>query len=242
MHSTDSILEAETLAAGAYGEAGMPVAGEGAPWWRSSRSPSSPPRWGCRPMRGSGTSATPSSSGTGCRGSGGGCSPVVLRPWLARRIAEKTLLLSQDAAGLWTGTWPRPRTGSDPARWTGWWTRRSAATCPPKQRPVASRGRMAGTSPSSRGRSTPSTAPWPSTANSIWPTPWSWRPRSRRSPPSSRTSGPRSPSMSAAPERSVSWPGVSCRWSSRWLRRALRARLETTPGRSCSTSISPRTR
>ena len=27
----DSILEAETLAAGAYGEAGMPVAGEGAP-------------------------------------------------------------------------------------------------------------------------------------------------------------------------------------------------------------------
>ena len=37
MHSVDSILEAETLAAGAYGEAGMPVAGEGAPWWRSSR-------------------------------------------------------------------------------------------------------------------------------------------------------------------------------------------------------------
>ena len=32
MHSVDSILEAETLAAGAYGEAGMPVAGEGAPW------------------------------------------------------------------------------------------------------------------------------------------------------------------------------------------------------------------
>ena len=37
MHSADSILEAETLAAGAYGEAGMPVAGEVRRGWRSSR-------------------------------------------------------------------------------------------------------------------------------------------------------------------------------------------------------------
>ena len=39
-----------------------------------------------------------------------------LRPWLARRIAEKTLLLSMDAAGFVGRQWPRPRTGSDPVQ------------------------------------------------------------------------------------------------------------------------------
>ena len=69
-------------------------------WWRSSRSPSSPPPWGCR-------------TDAGKRYVGHALElryrlPRVwkrvqsgdLRPWLARRIAEKTLLLSMDAAGF----------------------------------------------------------------------------------------------------------------------------------------------
>ena len=69
-------------------------------WWRSSRSPSSPPRSACRRMPGGGTSGTPWSSGTGCRGCGRGCVKGDLRPWLARRIADQTLLLSPEAAGV----------------------------------------------------------------------------------------------------------------------------------------------
>jgi hypothetical protein len=100
LHPAESILEAETLAEGAYGEAGMPLAGEGAPWvaefavteYAAALGLSTDagkryvghalelqhrlPRVWRRVMEGS------------------------LRPWLARRIADKTLLLSAKAAGF----------------------------------------------------------------------------------------------------------------------------------------------
>ncbi len=100
MHSVDSILEAETLAAGAYGEAGMPVAGEGAPWVAEFSVTEF-------------AAALGMSTDAGKRYVGHALElryrlPRVwkrvqaggLRPWLARRIAEKTLLLSMDAAGF----------------------------------------------------------------------------------------------------------------------------------------------
>ena len=100
MHSVDSILEAETLAAGAYGEAGMPVAGEGAPLVAEFSVTEFAAALGL-------------STDAGKRYVGHALElryrlPRVwkrvmsggLRPWLARRIAEKTLLLSQDAAGF----------------------------------------------------------------------------------------------------------------------------------------------
>ncbi len=96
----DSILEAETLAAGAYGEAGMPVAGEGAPWVAEFSVTEF-------------AAALGMSTDAGKRYVGHALElryrlPRVwkrvmdgdLRPWLARRIAEKTLLLSMDAAGF----------------------------------------------------------------------------------------------------------------------------------------------
>ena len=100
MHSADSILEAETLAAGAYGEAGMPVAGEGAPWVAEFSVTEF-------------AAALGMSTDAGKRYVGHALElryrlPRVwrrvqsggLRPWLARRIAEKTLLLTQDAAAF----------------------------------------------------------------------------------------------------------------------------------------------
>ena len=100
MHSVDSILEAETLAAGAYGEAGMPVAGEGAPWVAEFSVTEF-------------AAALGMSTDAGKRYVGHALElryrlPRVwkrvmnggLRPWLARRIAEKTLLLTSDAAGF----------------------------------------------------------------------------------------------------------------------------------------------
>jgi len=100
MHSVDSILEAETLAAGAYGGAGMPVAGEGAPWVAEFSVTEF-------------AAALGMSTDAGKRYVGHALElryrlPRVwrrvvngdLRPWLARRIAEKTLLLSMDAAGF----------------------------------------------------------------------------------------------------------------------------------------------
>ena len=96
----DSILEAETLAAGAYGEAGMPVAGEGAPLVAEFSVTEF-------------AAALGMSTDAGKRYVGHALElryrlPRVwkrvqagdLRPWLARRIAEKTLLLSMDAAGF----------------------------------------------------------------------------------------------------------------------------------------------
>jgi len=100
MHSTDSILEAETLAAGAYGEAGMPVAGDGAPLVAEFSVTEF-------------AAALGMSTDAGKRYVGHALElryrlPRVwkrvrsgdLRPWLGRRVAEKTLLLSQDAAGF----------------------------------------------------------------------------------------------------------------------------------------------
>ena len=100
MHSVDSILEAETLAAGAYGEAGMPVAGEGAPWVAEFSVTEF-------------AAALGMSTDAGKRYVGHALElryrlPRVwkrvmdggLRPWLARRIAEKTLLLTRDAASF----------------------------------------------------------------------------------------------------------------------------------------------
>ena len=96
----DSILEAETLAAGAYGEAGMPVAGEGAPWVAEFSVTEF-------------AAALGMSTDAGKRYVGHALElryrlPRVwrrvqaggLRPWLARRIAEKTLLLSMEAASF----------------------------------------------------------------------------------------------------------------------------------------------
>ena len=143
---------------GRYGDTGMPVAGEGARWWRSSRSPSSPPRSGCPPMPGSGTSATPSSSPTGCRGCGGGwCRVTCGRGWPAGSPTRPSCS-PRRRRGLWTGTWRRWRTRSDPSSSNGWWTRRSRRSCPTWPRNVGWRRRTAGTSPSSSSRS-PTPAP-----------------------------------------------------------------------------------
>ena len=61
MHSVDSIEDAATIWRAGTATPGCRWRVRVRRWWRSSRSPSSPPRSGCPPMPGSGTSATPSS-------------------------------------------------------------------------------------------------------------------------------------------------------------------------------------
>ena len=149
----DSILEAETLAAGAYGEAGMPVAGEGAPLVAEFSVTEF-------------AAALGMSTDAGKRYVGHALElryrlPRVwrrvqsgdLRPWLARRIAEKTLLLTQDAAGF-VDRHVAPtahRIGPGPAGPAGGRGDRPVHARP-KPRPGVANGRMAGTSPSSPGR------------------------------------------------------------------------------------------
>jgi hypothetical protein len=100
LHPAESILEAETLAEGAYGEAGMPLAGEGAPLVAEFAVTEYAAALGL-------------STEAGKRYVGHALElhhrlPRVwkrvmdgrLRPWLARRIADKTLLLTQQAASF----------------------------------------------------------------------------------------------------------------------------------------------
>ena len=100
MHSVDSIEEAETLIEAAFGDSGMPLAGEGAPWVAEFAVTEF-------------AAAIGLSTDAGKRYVGQALElrhrlPRVwarvqagdLRAWLARRIAEKTLLLSPDAAGF----------------------------------------------------------------------------------------------------------------------------------------------
>jgi hypothetical protein len=100
LHPAESILEAETLAEGAYGEAGMPLAGEGAPLVAEFAVTEYAAALGL-------------STDAGKRYVGHALElhhrlPKVwrrvmdggLRPWLARRIADATLLLSAEAAGF----------------------------------------------------------------------------------------------------------------------------------------------
>jgi hypothetical protein len=98
LHPAESVLEAETLAEGAYGEAGMPLAGEGAPLVAEFAVTEYAAALGL-------------STDAGKRYVGHALElhhrlPRVwrrvmdgrLRPWLARRIADHTLLLSPEAA------------------------------------------------------------------------------------------------------------------------------------------------
>ena len=101
MHSVDSIEEAETLIEAAFGDSGMPLAGEGAPWVAEFAVTEFAAAiglvHGCREAvrRPRPRAAAPAPAGL-ARGSRSGD----LRPWLARRIAEKTLLLSPEAAAF----------------------------------------------------------------------------------------------------------------------------------------------
>ena len=162
---------------GAYGEAGCRWRVRVRRWWRSSRSPSSPPRSECRRMRGSGTSATPSSCATGCprvwrRVQ---CTVTCGRGWRAGS-PSKTLLLSLDAASF-VDRHVAPTRAPDRTRPAGPAGRRG-------DRPLhARRSRGAVASSEADGRYftvesrqvTPTTAPSPSTASSTSPTRWSWR-------------------------------------------------------------------
>jgi hypothetical protein len=100
LHPAESILEAETLAEGAYGEAGMPLAGEGAPLVAEFAVTEYAAALGL-------------STDAGKRYVGHALElhhrlPKVwrrvqegsLRPWLARRIADHTLLLTRQAASF----------------------------------------------------------------------------------------------------------------------------------------------
>ena len=207
----DSILEAETLAAGAYGEAGMPVAGEGAPLVAEFSVTEF-------------AAALGMSTDAGKRYVGHALELRYRLPRVWKRVRPGTCgrgwrvgsprrpsSCPRTRRRLWTGRWRRPRTGSDRSSWTGWWTGDRPVHARRSRGAVASNARMAGTSPSSPGRCTPTTAPSRSTGSSTSPTPSSWRPRSRRSPPSSRTSARPSPSTSAARWRSVSWLAASSR-------------------------------
>ena len=100
MHSTDSIEDAATICEGRYGDTGMPVAGEGAPLVAEFAITEF-------------AAAIGVSTDAGRRYVGHALElahrlPRVwrrvvkgdLRPWLARRIADQTLLLSPEAAGF----------------------------------------------------------------------------------------------------------------------------------------------
>ena len=100
MHSTDSIDDAATIAEGRYGDTGMPVAGEGAPLVAEFAITEF-------------AAAIGLSTDAGKRYVGHALElrhrlPRVwrrvvngdLRAWLARRIADQTLLLSPEAAGF----------------------------------------------------------------------------------------------------------------------------------------------
>ena len=99
MHSVDSIEDAATIG-DRYGDTGMPVAGEGAPLVAEFAITEFAAAIGVSTDAGSGTSATPSSS---CHRLPRVWRRVVkgdLRAWLARRIADQTLLLSPEAAAF----------------------------------------------------------------------------------------------------------------------------------------------
>ena len=159
MHSVDSIEDAATICEAGTATPGCRSRVRVRRWWRSSRSPSSPPRSGCPPMRVSGTSATPWSSRHRLPRVWRRVVKGDLRAWLARRIADQTLLLSPEGRvvrgparrAMW-------RTRSDPSSSNGWWTRRSRRSCPSWPRNAGWRRRTAGTSPSSSSRS-PTPAP-----------------------------------------------------------------------------------
>ena len=185
MHSVDSIEEAETLIEAAFGDSGMPLAGAGAPLVAEFAVTEF-------------AAAIGLSTDAGKRYVGHALElryrlPRVwarvqagdLRPWLARRIAEKTLLrCHRRQRRSWTGTSPERRTGSDRSSWTGSWMRRSARSCRIWPKRGAWRRRTAATSRSSPSSEPPTTAPSPCTVSWTWPTPCTSRTRSRPSPPS----------------------------------------------------------
>ena len=147
MHSTDSIDEAEMLVG--YGDQGMPLAGAGAPLVAEFAVTEFAAALGLS------TDAGKSYVGQALelrhrlprvwrrvvRGD--------LKAWQARRIADRTLLLSQDAAAF-VDAHVAPtahKIGPVPAR-TLWSRRRSPTTCPTSPRNDASRRPTAATSPS----------------------------------------------------------------------------------------------
>ena len=186
MHSWIRSCEAETLAAGAYGEAGMPVAGEGAPLvaefaiteFAAAIGISTdagkryvghalelrhrlPRVW--KPGRGRVTCGRGWPGGSPTRPSS--C------PWTPRR--------------LWTGTWRLTAHQIGPVQLDRLVDEAIGRYMPAEaERPSARTRRRPLLHGRVRGRCTPTTAPWPSTASSTSPTPWTSRRRSSRSPPS----------------------------------------------------------
>ncbi len=169
MHSEDSIEDAATIS-DRYGDTGMPVAGEGAPLVAEFAITEF-------------AAAIGVSTDAGKRYVGHALElahrlPRVwrrvvegdLRAWLARRIADQTLLLSQEAASFVDRHVAQWRTRSARSSWSGWWTRRSRRSCPTWPRNAGWRRPTAGTSRSSSSRS-PTPAPRRCTASSTWPTP-----------------------------------------------------------------------
>ena len=104
-------------------------------WWRSSPSPSSPPRWVCRPRSARPTSGRPSSCATASPGPGRGWWAVTWRrggpagspgpPSPCRGRPRRTS----------TPRSRRSRTRSAPPPWTGSSRPRSPGTCPTRPKP-----------------------------------------------------------------------------------------------------------
>ena len=190
-----------------HGETGIPVAGPGAPWSRSSRSPSSPPRSACPPRPARPTSARPSSSATGCADLVPG-DQGDLPAWRARRVARETIVLSVEAAGYvdlhvaHVAHKVRP-----PARPAGRGGDRAVharggRTPPPpgRRRPVLHHRHPAALAAGHQHRvRASSTSPTPSTST----------PPSPPAPRRQRTSAPPRPSTCAGPPRSGTSPAAS---------------------------------
>ncbi len=133
------------------------------------------------------------------------------------------------------------RTRSDPSSSNGWWTRRSPPSCPTWPRNDGWRRRTVGTSRSSSSRS-PTPAPRRCTASSTWPTPWtSNKPISGLAAQLKELGSEDSLNVRRAAAvgelarhqlaLDLSDPG--------WLRRALRARLETTTAEAAGRPLRP---
>ena len=208
-------------------------------WSGSSASPSSPPRWGCRPTTAGGCSARRSSWSTGCPGCGRRVMAHELPAWRARRIARRTMELSRRggrvrrrpdrprrAPGRPGGGGPAHRRGDRPVHARD--RRRGGRPAPP----------TAAASPSTTGRS-PSPAPARSTASSTWPTPSTSTPRSPPAPPTSRSSGRPAGWMPAGPPRSARSPApTSPSTCTARPHRRTSAGTRAAHGRRCSTCTS----
>ena len=146
MHSVDSLTEAATV--WDHGETGLPVAGPGHPWSRSSRSPSSPPRSGCPPRPARPTSARPSSLRYRLRRIWARVVGDHLPAWRRRRSPAKPSRCRGRRPRTSTCTSPTSRTRSAPPSSTGSSRKPSAGSCPRRPNAAAAKPPTAAASPS----------------------------------------------------------------------------------------------